>query len=389
MFLLLKHAVPQLAVASRVRKQNAFCAYGIFHSTVKYVSTQEPPEAAGKGVPCKQFTTIGKIFNTYAHKRVGFGEKISIVGLDDIGIAIVYTLLAKGITQNICMIDMNEEILEGEHLDLQSSAMFLKNPKIISSKDPADTRESKICVITTGTYKGRDEDDMDYVARNAGIVRAIVAPLAKYSPSAIFLVASEPVDILSYVTWKLLGIPKNRIIGTGTLMDTARFRFLLGDKFGVSPECCHAYIIGQHGPHYSVPVWSSVNIGGVLLKDMNPLIGTDKDPECWFELYEDAVKAEGLVRQLKGCVSWSLALGVADICKSILTNANKVLPVSTYVKGEHAIKDEVFLSLPCVIGSNGVTEVIRQNLNDNEAVVLRRGAENTADLQAAANKIIA
>ncbi|CAH1647844.1 unnamed protein product [Spodoptera littoralis] len=386
MFPLLKpSSVPQLA--SRVRKQ--ISAYDIFHFSLRCASTRNPPppEPAGSGVPCKQFTTIGKVFKANSHKSLGYGEKISIVGLDDIGTAIVYTLLAKGITNNICMIDMNEEILEGEHLDLQSGAMFLNNPKIISSKDPADTRDSKICIITTGTYKGRDEEDSEYIARNAGIVRAIVAPLAKYNPNAIFVVASEPVDILSYVAWKLIGMPKNRIIGTGTLMDTARFRFLLGDKFGVTPESCHGYIIGQHG-QYSVPVWSSVNIGGVLLKDLNPQIGTDKDPECWYELYEDAVKAEGLVRQLKGCVSWSLALGVADICKCIFNNANKVLPVSTYVKGEHAIKDEVFLSLPCVVGWNGVSDIIRQNLSEDEAVVLRRGAENTADLQTAVNKII-
>ncbi|KAH9644220.1 hypothetical protein HF086_008709 [Spodoptera exigua] len=355
---------------------------------VKYASTGIPPEPAGKVRLCKQFTTIGKALNSNADKFIEYGDKVTVVGIDDIGIAIVYTLLAQGITNNICMIDMNEEVLEGEHLDLQSSAFFLNNPKIVSSKDPCESRDSKVCIVTTGTFKGRDEDDLDYVTRNAGIARAIVTPLANYSPNAIFILASEPVDILCYVTWKLLGVPKNRIIGTGTLMDTARFRYLLSDKFGVSPDSCHAYIIGQHGPHFSVPVWSSVNVAGVLLKDLNPQIGSDKDPECWFELYNDAVNAENLVRNLKGCVTWSLALGVANICKCIFNNSNKILPVSTYVKGEHSIKDEVFLSLPCVVGANGVTNIIRQNLTEHETTVLRRGAENTAELQMATKKII-
>ncbi|PZC81885.1 hypothetical protein B5X24_HaOG211898 [Helicoverpa armigera] len=399
MFPIIRDLIPQIGRGARkhVLKAQYIHVYtpsqskSIIWNHANYsTSVVVPPEPSSreKDRSCKQFTTIGKIFNYNTPKEFGSGDKISIVGLDDIGMAIVYTLLVKEITNNICMIDMNEEILQGEHMDLQSSALFLNNPKITSSKDPADTVNSKVCIITTGTYKGRDENELDYVARNAGIIRAIVGPLAKYSPDAIYIVASDPVDILSYVTWKLIGIRKQNIIGTGTMVDTARFRYMLAEKFGVAPECCHAYIIGQHGVANSVPVWSNVSIAGVRLVDVNPQIGTDKDPEMWNEVYRDAVRCDGLVRQLKGNVCWSIGLAVAEICKAIFTNSYTVLPVSTYVKGEHCIRDEVFLSLPCVVGRAGVTDIIRQTLSDQEATVLRRGAENVAHIQEAANKII-
>uniref|UniRef100_A0A2A4K4H4 L-lactate dehydrogenase n=1 Tax=Heliothis virescens TaxID=7102 RepID=A0A2A4K4H4_HELVI len=391
--------LPQIGRGARQQILKAQCIHVYTPSQSKSIiwnhahystSVVVPPEARTKEKDrsCKQFTTIGKIFNYNTPKDFGSSDKISIVGLDDIGMAIVYTLLVKEITNNICMIDMNEDILQGEHMDLQSSALFLNNPKIMSSKDPADTSNSKVCIITTGTYKGRDENELDYVARNAGIIRAIVGPLAKYSPNAIYVVASDPVDILSYVTWRLIGIPKQKIIGTGTIVDTARFRYMLAEKFGVAPTCCHAYIIGEHGSNNSVPVWSNVSIAGVRLVDLNPQIGTDKDPEMWNELFVAAVRSDSLVRHLKGTVSWSVGLAVAEICKAILKNSYTVFPVSTYVKGEHSIRDEVFLSLPCVVGRAGVTDIIRQTLTDHESSVLRRGAENIAHMQEAANKII-
>ncbi|KAJ8737506.1 hypothetical protein PYW08_000101 [Mythimna loreyi] len=349
-------------------------------------SDKSNPEAE-KEAPCKQYTTLARIFNINTPKYFGSSDKVSIVGLDDIGMAIVYTLLVKGITNNICMIDMNEDILKGEQKDLQSSALFLNNARINSSKDPEETRESRVCVITTGTFKGRDEQDKDYISRSAGIVRAIVAPLAKHSPEAIFIVASDPVDVLTHVAWRLTGFPKQRIIGTGTLVDSARFQYLLSNKLGVAPESCNAYIIGEHGPKNSVPVWSNVNVAGVRLADLNPQIGLDEDPEMWKDLFQEAVNTDETVRQLKGTVSWSVGLAVAEICNAIFTNSYTVLPVSTHVKGEHSIRDDIFLSLPAVVGSEGVTNIIRQKLTHHEASLLRRGATNIRSNQELTSKI--
>ncbi|XP_026745589.1 L-lactate dehydrogenase B chain-like [Trichoplusia ni] len=375
---------------------NASCVYnGILLPYVKSINRayskaeDDPPddEDVRKSRPCKQFTTIGKILNSVGAKSLAGNNKVSVIGLDDIGIATVFALLTQNVTDNVCMIDLNEEVLKGEHLDLQYSSVFLNNPCITASKDPAATRESKVCVVTTGTFKGRDEDESEYVARNAGIIRAIVPSLMRHSPNAIYIIASDPVDILSYTTWKLSGVPKHKVIGTGTMLDTARFRYLLSDKLGISPEHCHGFVIGQQGQR-SVPVWSSVNIAGVRLKDINPQIGTERDPESWSEVHEEVMKSADKVRQLKGNSSWAVALAVSDLCRAIFTNKNTVIPVSTHVKGEHSIREDVFLSLPCVIGRSGVTDIVRQTLTEVEALQLRRCAENVAQMQEFASKLM-
>ncbi|CAB3259040.1 unnamed protein product [Arctia plantaginis] len=337
--------------------------------------------------PCKQFTTVAKLFNGVSKKTYGTSNKVSVVGLDEIGIATVFALLAQDITDNVCLVDLDEDLLKGEQMDLEMGSVYHNNAKIISSKDPLVTSDSKICIIVTGTYKGRDEPEHVYVGRSVSIMKAIVPPLVKYSPNTILIVASDPVDILSYVTWKLSGFPKNRVMGTGTLLDTARFRFLLSQRMGISPENCHGYIIGSHGGN-SVPVWSSVNIAGVPLKDISPRSGSEKDGENWQELHSEVVKCDEVVRSLKGYSAWSLALAIAHLCETIFSNSNRVLPVSTYVQGEHAIRDDVFLSLPCVIGENGVTDILRQPLTDMESTLLRRCAEEVAGLQEPAAKLI-
>ncbi|KAJ8737330.1 hypothetical protein PYW07_000601 [Mythimna separata] len=395
MFRITRSVGPQL-IDSVLHKisSNANCVYGFIpaynkcsNHYSKFVTPIDKSSKEPEGeAPCKQYTTLARIFNVNTPKYFGSSDKVSIVGLDDIGMAIVYTLLVRGITNNICMIDMNEDILEGEKKDLQSSALFLNNARIHSSKDPADTHESRVCIVTTGTYKGRDEEVKDYISRSAGIVRAIVAPLAKHSPDAIFIVASDPVDVLTHVAWRLSGFPKSRIIGTGTLVDSARFQYLLSNKLGVAPEACSAYIIGEHGPKNSVPVWSNVNVAGVRLADLNPQIGLEEDPEMWQDLYTEAVTTDDEVRQLKGTVSWSVGLAVAEICNAIFSNTYTVLPVSTHVKGEHSIRDDIFLSLPCVIGNEGVSNIIRQKLSHNEAYQLRKGATNVRQYQELTDK---
>ncbi|XP_075991329.1 L-lactate dehydrogenase-like [Anticarsia gemmatalis] len=330
--------------------------------------------------PCKQFTTIAKLFNGVSKKSYGSANKVSVVGMDEIGIATAYSLITQNVTDNICLIDLDEDVLKGEHMDLEFGALFHNNPKIVSSKDPAATADSKICIVISGTYRGKDEHPLVYVGRNVGIIKALIPPLVKYSPNTIIIIASEPVDILSYASWKLSGFPKNRIIGIGTLLDTARFRYLLSLRMGISPVDCHGYIIGEHGES-SIPVWSGVNIGGVSLKNINPSIGSDKDAENWQELHKEVVKCDETMRSLKGYSSWSQAIALANLCKAIFSNSNRIFPVSTYVRGEHSIRDEVFLSLPCVIGATGVTDIVRQSLTEGEVTLLHTSAERVANLQ--------
>ncbi|KAJ8964833.1 hypothetical protein NQ314_004596 [Rhamnusium bicolor] len=206
----------------------------------------------------------------------------------------------------------------------------------------------------------------------------------KFSPNTIILVVSNPVDILTYVAWKLSGLPKHRIIGSGTNLDTSRFRFLLSQKLGVAPSSVHGWIIGEHGDS-SVAVWSGVNVAGVNLRELNPAIGTDKDPENWKQIHQDVIRAAYDVIKLKGYTSWAVGLSVASLTSSILKNSNNVHAVSTYIKGEQGLEFEVFLSLPAVLGSNGVTHIVKQQLTPSERCALKFSSALMAEVQSGIN----
>jgi L-lactate dehydrogenase len=195
----------------------------------------------------------------------------------------------------------------------------------------------------------------------------------KYSPNTILLIVSNPVDILTWVAWKISGLPKNRVIGSGTNLDSSRFRFLMSQKLEVAPTSCHGWIIGEHGDS-SVPVWSGVNIAGVRLREINPAIGTDDDPEKWAQLHDEVVKSAYEVIRLKGYTSWAIGLSVAALASALLRNTSNVHAVSTLLLGEHGIDKEVFLSLPCVLGANGVSAIVKQILTETETQKLINSA---------------
>ncbi|XP_029079956.1 L-lactate dehydrogenase A-like 6B [Monodon monoceros] len=230
-------------------------------------------------------------------------NKISIVGTGSVGMACAISILLKGLSDELALVDVDGSRLKGETVDLQHGSPFVKMPNIISGK----------------------------------------------------------VDILTYVAWKLSGFPQNRIIGSGCNLDTARFRFLIGQRLGIHSESCHGWILGEHGDS-SVPVWSGVNIAGVPLKDLNVDIGTDKDPEQWKNVHKDVVASAYEIIKMKGCTSWAIGLSVADLTESIVKNLRRVHPVSTRIKGLYGINEEVFLSVPCILGGSGITNLIKSKV---------------------------
>lgn len=240
--------------------------------------------------------------------------------------------------------------------------------------DFAATAGSRLCVVTAGARQREGESRLDLVQRNTDILKGIIPKLVEHSPDTILLVVSNPVDILTYVAWKLSGLPKNRVIGSGTNLDSSRFRFLMSTRLGVAPTSCHGWIIGEHGDT-SVPVWSGVNVAGVRLREVNPLVGTEEDPEKWCDLHKEVVNSAYEVIKLKGYTSWAIGLSVASLASAILRNTYNVHAVSTLVKGEHGIDKEVYLSLPCVLGSNGVSHIVKQILTDEETQQLQKSAE--------------
>ncbi|XP_043826976.1 L-lactate dehydrogenase A chain-like isoform X1 [Dromiciops gliroides] len=249
-------------------------------------------------------------------------NKVTIVGCGAVGMACAISILLKGLTDELALVDVMEDKLKGEMMDLQHGSLFLSTPKIVSGK----------------------------------------------------------VDILTYVTWKLSGLPKNRIIGSGTNLDSARFRFLIGSRLGVNPTSCHGWIIGEHGDS-SVPVWSGVNIAGVSLKKLHPSLGTDEDKEHWKTVHKQVVESAYEVIKLKGYTSWAIGLSVADLVRTMMNNLRRVHPVCTMIKGLYGINEEVFLSVPCILGHNGITDIVKLNLNSEEEQHLKKSADTLWDIQ--------
>ncbi|CAG9558028.1 unnamed protein product [Danaus chrysippus] len=328
-----------------------------------------------------KMATLDQLFQPIQPKTEATGTKVTVVGSGQVGMAAVFAMLTQGVTNNIALVDCMADKVKGEMMDLQHGSCFMKDAKIQSSTDYAISEGSKICVVTAGVRQRVGETRLELVQRNTDVLKVIIPQLVKYCPDAIFIIASNPVDILTYVTWKISGLPKNRIIGSGTNLDSARFKYLLSEKLAVASTSCHGYVIGEHGDS-SVPVWSGVNVAGVRLSDLNPKIGSDDDPENWKKIHEDVVKSAYEVIKLKGYTSWAIGLSLSQLCRAILYNMQSVHPVTTCVKGEHGIEDEVFLSLPCVLGRKGIYDIIRQTLTESELTQLRKSAELMAKLQA-------
>ncbi|CAH1982924.1 unnamed protein product [Acanthoscelides obtectus] len=326
-------------------------------------------------------TTKELLLSPVAEPAKDAGDRITVVGVGAVGMACAFSILSQGYSSDIVLIDVVEEKLKGEMMDLQHGSLFLRNPRINASTDYAASAGSKICIVTAGARQQEGETRLDLVQRNTDIMKHIIPPLVKHSPDTILLIVSNPCDILCYVAWKLSGLPQNRVIGSGTNLDTSRFRFLIASRLGIAPTSVHAWIIGEHGDS-SVPVWSGVNVAGVRLRDINPDIGTDHDKENWKELHEKVVSAAYEVIKCKGYTNWAIGLSVSALVYTMLKNINGVHAVSTYVRGLHEGLDyEVFLSVPCSLGKNGITNVMKQNLTPSERCSLKFSASAMAQVQ--------
>ncbi|XP_063294048.1 L-lactate dehydrogenase A chain [Pelobates fuscus] len=300
-------------------------------------------------------------------------NKITIVGVGAVGMACAISILQKDLADEVALVDVIEDKLKGEMMDLQHGSLFLRTPKIVSGKDYSVTANSKLVIVTAGARQQEGESRLNLVQRNVNIFKFIIPNIVKYSPNSMLLVVSNPVDILTYVAWKISGFPKHRVIGSGCNLDSARFRYLMGEKLGIHSLSCHGWVIGEHGDS-SVPVWSGVNVAGVSLKTLNPEMGSDADKENWKEVHKQVVDSAYEVIKLKGYTSWAIGLSVADLAETIVKNLRRVHPISTMVKGMYGVKEDVFLSVPCVLGNLGITDVVNMTLMPDEEDRLRKSA---------------
>lgn len=307
-------------------------------------------------------------------------NKVTVVGVGQVGMACAVSILLRDLCDELALVDVMEDRLKGEMMDLQHGSLFLKTSKITADKDYAVTANSRLVVLTAGVRQQEGESRLNLVQRNVNVFKSIVPQITKYSPNCTIIVVSNPVDVLTYVTWKLSGLPKHRVFGSGTNLDSARFRYLMAERLGIHASSFNGWVLGEHGDT-SVPVWSGANVAGVNLQKLNPDIGTDADKEQWKATHKAVVDSAYEVIRLKGYTNWAIGLSVADLTESIVKNLSRVHPVSTMVKDMYGIAEEVFLSLPCILNSNGVNSVVNMTLTDGEVAQLKKSADTLWGIQ--------
>ncbi len=294
-------------------------------------------------------------------------SKIAIVGAGFVGSTAAYACLIDGAASEIALIDVNKEKAEGEAMDLQHGLQFKSNVKIHFGSDYKLCKDSEIIVICAGAHQKPGETRLDLVNKNAIIFRQMIPSITRHNKDCIFLVVSNPLDVLTYLTLKYSRFPKNRVFGSGTILDTARFRYLLGEYFEVSPNSVHAYILGEHGDS-SFPVWSTANIAGVNLKYFRKY-----SKKAMEKIFLETKNAAYEVIAKKGATYYAIGLGIAKIVRAVLSDQNEVLALSSYLKNYHGVSG-VCLSVPAVVNRSGIKEHIILPLNSLEKKQLRKSA---------------
>ena len=298
-------------------------------------------------------------------------RKVAVIGAGNVGATFAYALVLNGLVGEIVLVDVNRKRAEGEAMDI-SHAVPLSNPVRVWAGDYSDCAGADVVVVTAGTAQRPGETRLDLVKRNAEIFGDIIPSITQHNETGILLIATNPVDILSCVAWRMSGFPSKRVIGSGTVLDTARFRYLLSEHLGIDPRNVHAYVVGEHGDS-EVPIWSLANVAGMRLEEYCRREGCDIGDDIRERISHQVRDAAYEVIERKGATYYAVAVGLVRIVESILRNQRTVLSVSNLVPGLYGIKD-VYLSLPAVIGRGGVERVVHLALNEAEAEALEESA---------------
>jgi len=294
--------------------------------------------------------------------------RIVIIGVGAVGSTTAYTLLLRNRVDELVLIDVNNAKAMGDALDMNHGLPFLGKAKIWAG-NYEDCGEADIIIITAGVSQRPGESRIDLLKRNVGIFEMITDQVLKYNKNGILLIATNPVDIMSYFTWKKSGWPFERVIGSGTLLDSARFRYLIGDKLNIDSRSVHAHIIGEHGDS-ELPLWSLANISGA------DIILNEQDKQ---EIFINTRDAAYKIIEAKGATYYAIALALDRICTAIIRNEAAILNVSTLLENYHGASD-VYLGVPCIVDSSGVREILKLQINDQERELLHKSADKLQGL---------
>ena len=293
--------------------------------------------------------------------------KVSIIGCGKVGMTAAYSLLHRGDVDELVLFGRSKEALIGEKLDLEHGLSFLTTATITATDSYTDVADSDVVVFTAGAAQQPGETRLDLTKKNVAIIEDAIPKIVAHAPHAVILVVANPVDILTYKAYLAAGLPKGRVFGSGTTLDSARFRFHLSEFMNVHPRSIHAYVLGEHGDH-SFPALSSANIGGQSLNEF-PNFTEEKA----LRAYQKARAAAYTIIKSKGATYYAIGADIASIVSTILKDKRSVLAVSIPLHSYYGLNG-IALSVPCVVGKNGVEQVLKANLSSHEQKLLARAA---------------
>lgn len=302
--------------------------------------------------------------------------KVGIIGVGAVGSATAFALVMRGVADEVVLIDSNQKKAEAEALDISHATTFAYASKIYAG-NYTDLKNAQVVIITAGANQKPGETRIDLMARNTAILQSIIKPLVQNAPDALILMASNPVDIMTDLALKLSGLPKNRVFGSGTILDTSRFKTLLGEHLGLSSKSIHAYVLGEHGDS-EVLIWSNGDAGTLSVEDLAKDLHRPLTPEVKAQIDDNVRNAAYKIIEGKGATYYGIAGGLCRICQAISANENAILTVSSFHEDVEGVKN-VCVSLPSVINQNGVECVIYPHLSAEEHELLKISAQKMKD----------
>lgn len=299
-------------------------------------------------------------------------RKVAMIGCGFVGAATAFSLMESGMFTEMVLIDADRDRAEGEALDISHGLPFARPMKIYAG-DYDDIVDAAIIIITAGSNQKPNETRLDLVQKNVGIFKSIIPEISKRQCPGILLIVSNPVDILTYTAWKLSGFPENRVLGSGTVLDTARLKYNLGEHLGVDSRSVHAFIIGEHGDS-ELAAWSCAMVSGVPLNTFCEMRGHYNHEEATERIAEDVKNSAYEIIDKKKATYFGVAVAVRRICEAIIRDEKSILPVSNLMHGEFGI-DDIALSMPAIVGAGGVERLVPICLDEEESEKLRESAD--------------
>lgn len=304
-------------------------------------------------------------------------RKAAIIGCGFVGSSIAFSLMQRGLYSELVLIDIDRKKAEGEAMDLSHGLPYTASMRIYAG-DYDDVADCSMVVLTAGANQKPGETRLDLIGKNVAILKRIIPELTRRNFQGILLVVSNPVDVLTYAAWKLSGLPARQVIGSGTVLDTARLKYLLGQHLGVDSRNVHAAIIGEHGDS-ELAVWSSANISSIDLDQFCRLRSHRGDPQLLERIYREVRDSAYEIIQRKGATYYGIAMAVARIAECIVKNEHAMLPVSVLLEGQYGLEG-LCLSIPTIVGQNGVESVLEIPLAPSEQQALLASARQIQEV---------